>query len=673
MAQSILLVEDSRAQLMAVSALLRNENFQISSATSLREALACLEYGGFDVILLDLSLPDSEGIATLKAMRLKAKTTPIIVLTSTDDEEVVSEAVKEGAQDYLIKGKWDVELLKRAIRYGIDRASTQELVRQSEEKFRLLVESAKDYAIFMLDKDGKVLTWSPGAERITGYSTAEIVGKHVSVFYPLNAAQRGDPEHGLSEAVLKGRYEDEGWRQRKDGTRYWVNFINTPLLDAEGKLRGYARIARDMTEKKIAEETLRQKVALEQKTVLVNLLQAVTVAINLAPSVEAAVMTLLKEVCTHTKWTMGCGNIVDSESKGECQVSKVWYFPEGAGVRADDSVLHEVLQMGVGIAGKSWESGTPVWLGDVSKDDSALCTWLSEYQGIKSGLAVPVWEGERLFAIVEFFSSEEEAPDAPFLEVMANIGKQLTVIIERKRLEVLLAKEMDELSRSNAELQEFAKIAAHDLQEPLKSVQGFLDLLKRRYEDELGVDGKRFIAFIDDAVMRMELLIRGVLEHSKIRSQEKRFEPTDLNQILEQVKNNLSVSIDQIGAIIHVEALPTVYADSLQMLQLFQNLIGNALKFHKAEGTPEIFITSRREGGDIFFSVRDNGIGMDSHYLNKIFGMFNRLNAKTEYPGTGIGLAICKKIVEHHGGVIWAESRLGEGSELCFKLPEERR
>lgn len=222
-------------------------------------------------------------------------------------------------------------------------------------------------------------------------------------------------------------------------------------------------------------------------------------------------------------------------------------------------------------------------------------------------------------------------------------------------------------------MQEFAKIAAHDLQEPLKSVQGFLDLLKRRYEAELGVDGKRFIAFIDDAVIRMELLIRGVLEHSKIRSQEKRFEPTDLNQILEQVTDNLSVSIDQIGAKIHVEALPTVYADPLQMLQLFQNLIGNALKFHKTEGTPEIFITSRREGGDIFFSVRDNGIGMDSHYLNKIFGMFNRLNAKTEYPGTGIGLAICKKIVEHHGGVIWAESTLGEGSELCFKLPEERR
>lgn len=117
MAQSILLVEDSRAQLMAVSALLRNENFQISSATSLREALACLEYSAFDVILLDLSLPDSEGIATLRAMRQKAKTTPIIVLTSTDDEQIVSEAVKEGAQDYLIKGKWDVELLKRAIRF----------------------------------------------------------------------------------------------------------------------------------------------------------------------------------------------------------------------------------------------------------------------------------------------------------------------------------------------------------------------------------------------------------------------------------------------------------------------------------------------------------------------------------------------------------------------------
>ncbi len=673
MSQSILLIEDSRAQLKAVSAILRNDNFQITSASSLREALACLDYTSFDCILLDLSLPDSEGLETLRNVRAKAKSAPLIVLTSTDDASQVAEALREGAQDYLIKGRIDGELLKRSIRYGIDRARTQELVRQSEEKFRLLVESAKDYAIFMLDTDGNIVTWSSGAERITGYSSEEIVGKNLSIFYPQSAVDRGEPQHGLREAVLKGRYEDEGWRKRKDGTRYWVSFINTPLFDAEGNLRGYARIARDTTEKRIAEETLRQKIILEQKMVLVDLLQAVTIAINLAPSVEDAVALLLKEVCTHTRWSIGCGNIVDTESKGECQVSKVWYFPEGFKIRADDSVLRERLVMGVGIAGKSWESGAPVWLDDISKDDSALCVWLSKHQGIKSGLAVPVYEGIRLFSIVEFFSSDNERPDAPFLEVMANIGKQLTAIVERKRLEQLLAKEMQNLSRSNAELQEFAKIAAHDLQEPLKSVQGFVDLLKRRHSDALGDDGRRFLAFIDDAVIRMEQLIRGVLEHSKIRSQEKRFEVTNLNAVVQEVQDNLSVSIEQTGAKIKCEDLPMVVADPLQMVQLFQNLLANALKFRSADKIPEIHISWRRENGDYQFSVKDNGIGMDSRYLNKIFGMFSRLNAKTDYPGTGIGLAICKKIVEHHGGVIWAESQLGKGTELCFVLPDESR
>ncbi|MBA3992358.1 MAG: hypothetical protein C0469_02440 [Cyanobacteria bacterium DS2.3.42] len=673
MSQSILLIEDSRAQLKAVSAILRNDNFMITSAASLREALACLDYTSFDCILLDLSLPDSEGLDTLRSVRSKARSAPLIVLTSTDDAAQVAEALREGAQDYLIKGRIDGELLKRSIRYGIDRARTQELVRQSEEKFRLLVESAKDYAIFMLDTEGNILTWSSGAETITGYSGDEILGKNLSIFYPQSAVDRGEPQHGLREAVLKGRYEDEGWRKRKDGTRYWVNFINTPLYDAEGNLRGYARIARDTTEKRIAEETLRQKIVMEQKMVLVDVLQSVTIAINLAPTVEDAVATLLKEVCMHTKWTMGCGNIVDTESKGECQVSKVWYFPEGSKIRADDSVLRERLLMGVGIAGKSWESGSPVWLDDIANDDSALCVWLSKYQGIKSGLAVPVYEGTRLFAIVEFFAAGEEKPDAPFLEVMANIGKQLTAIVERKRLEQLLAKEMQNLSRSNAELQEFAKIAAHDLQEPLKSVQGFVDLLKRRYSNELGDDGKRFINFIDDAVIRMELLIRGVLDHSKIKSHEKPFELIDLNKVVEEVKNNLSVSIEQTGAIIKSEDLPPVVADQLQMVQLFQNLLANALKFRNPEVVPEIQISWRREGGDYQFSIKDNGIGMDSRYLNKIFGMFSRLNAKTEYPGTGIGLAICKKIVEHHGGAIWAKSQLGKGSELCFILPDESR
>lgn len=673
MSQSILVIEDSRAQLKAVTAILRNDNFQITSAASLRESLACLDYTSFDCILLDLSLPDSDGLDTLRAVRSKARSAPLIVLTSTDDATQVAEALREGAQDYLIKGRIDGELLKRSIRYGIDRARTQELVRQGEEKFRLLVESAKDYAIFMLDTDGNIVTWSAGAERITGYSSEEILGKNLSIFYPQSAIDRGEPQHGLREAVLKGRYEDEGWRKRKDGTRYWVNFINTPLFDAEGNLRGYARIARDTTEKRIAEETLRQKIVIEQKMVLVDLLQAVTIAINLAPSVEDAVALLLKEVCTHTRWSIGCGNIVDSESKGECQVSKVWYFPEGFKIRADDSVLRERLLMGVGIAGKSWQSGGPVWLDDISKDDSALCLWLSKHQGIKSGLAVPVYEGIRLFAIVEFFSGDNEKPDAPFLEVMANIGKQLTAIVERKRLEQLLMKEMQNLSRSNAELQEFAKIAAHDLQEPLKSVQGFVDLLKRRHAESLGEDGKRFLTFIDDAVIRMEQLIRGVLEHSKIRSHEKRFEPIDLNDVVQEVRDNLSVSIEQTGAKIICDDLPSVVADKLQMVQLFQNLTANALKFRAPDTTPEIHISWRRENGDFQFSVKDNGIGMDSRYLNKIFGMFSRLNAKTEYPGTGIGLAICKKIVEHHGGVIWAESELGEGSQLCFILPDESR
>lgn len=661
---SVLVVEDSLIQLQVMRVTLMGKGFKVECAETLSSAQDRLKKRGVDVVMLDLSLPDSSGLDTLIKVHDSAPHVPIIVLTSTEDEVLAVDALKHGAQDYLVKGQADGTLIIRSVRYAVERQRAREALRESEERMRLLIEGVTDYAIFMVDTEGLVQTWNAGAERITGYKSEEILGKHIGCFYPPGDVRQGLPQATLKAAADRGHYEDEGWRLRKDGSRFWANVVNRPLFNTDGTLRGFSRVARDLTERKLAEETLRQKEILEQKTALVELLQAVTVAINRAPNPEEAVRTCLSEVAAHTKWNAACAYIVDSGSKEDLNVTQIWHI---AHEKAPPPVKTS-LKPGVGLTGQAWVAGQPVWVEDISKDAALSADPLVAKFELKSGLALPVWEGTKLIAIMEFFSSGIEMPDQPVLEIMANIGKQLGVVIERKELEEMLVNQAQDLARSNAELQEFAKIAAHDLQEPLKSVQGFVELMARRYKGQLDEDADKFIQFIEEAMKRMSSLIQAVLEHSKLRAEERTLDDVDLNATMAEVLANLKVAIESNGADVTFDNMPQVTSDRLQMSQLFQNLISNAIKF-RGESAPAIHVGVQRKENVWVFSVRDNGIGLDTRYAKKIFGMFSRLHAKADYPGTGIGLAICKKIVENHGGIIWVDSQPGNGSTFYFTLP----
>jgi len=244
--------------------------------------------------------------------------------------------------------------------------------------------------------------------------------------------------------------------------------------------------------------------------------------------------------------------------------------------------------------------------------------------------------------------------------------------LERLRAEEAIKRYAKELERSNKELQQFAYVASHDLQEPLRMVGSFLQLLERRYGSQLDADAKDFIFYAVDGAVRMQALINDLLEYSRVGTRGKPFEEINLNQIITQVKNNLNVAIKENNAVIKCKRLPTIYGDGTQLTQVFQNLIGNAIKFH-GERSPEINISSARKNGDYEIVVKDNGIGIDPQYKEKIFLIFQRLHTREEYPGTGIGLAICKRIVERHGGVIWVESEIGEGATFHFSIPAKKR
>ena len=243
-------------------------------------------------------------------------------------------------------------------------------------------------------------------------------------------------------------------------------------------------------------------------------------------------------------------------------------------------------------------------------------------------------------------------------------------ITDRKRAEKDVKEKEEELVRSNEELERYAYLASHDLQEPLRMVTSYMQLLERRYKDKLDQDAKEFIEFAVDGAMRMHRLINDLLTYSRVGTRGKALAPTDTEGVFEQSLSNLQVTIKERRAQVTHEPLPKVMADDVQLGQLFQNLVGNAIKFNQQEA-PRVHVSAIQRSGEWVFSVKDNGIGIDPEFKERIFVIFQRLHVKDDYPGTGIGLAVCKKIVERHGGRIWVESEIGKGATFYFTLPKE--
>ncbi len=242
----------------------------------------------------------------------------------------------------------------------------------------------------------------------------------------------------------------------------------------------------------------------------------------------------------------------------------------------------------------------------------------------------------------------------------------------RDVLEIRVKERTAELARSNAELEQFAYIASHDLQEPLRMISSYVQLLARRYKGRLDRDADEFIDFASEGALRMQRLINDLLAYSRVGTRGKSFEEVNLEAVLARALENLQLAIKEKKATVTHDPMPLAYGDSGQLTQVFQNLIDNAVKF-AGEHLPRVHISSRFEGGECVCSVQDNGIGIAAEYVHRIFLLFQRLHTRKEYPGTGIGLAICKRIIERHGGKIWVESQPNQGSTFYFAIPTTQR
>lgn len=283
-----------------------------------------------------------------------------------------------------------------------------------------------------------------------------------------------------------------------------------------------------------------------------------------------------------------------------------------------------------------------------------------------------IWEGEIRNRAKDGSYYWVNTTIVPFLDDKKEPYQYVSIryeITQRKTAEEQLRVYADRLERSNQELQDFASVAAHDLQEPLRKIQAFGDRLRTKYKPELGEEGRDFLDRMLASAGRMRKLIDDLLTYSRVTTQAKPFARTDLNQVIHEVLSDLEHRIEQVQGKVEVQKLPIIEADALQMRQLFQNLIANALKFHQKDTAPVIHVGATLQGGKCVISVSDNGIGFEDKYLDRIFTIFQRLHGKQEYEGTGVGLAVCRRIAERHQGTITAKSSPGQGATFFVSLP----
>ncbi len=256
-----------------------------------------------------------------------------------------------------------------------------------------------------------------------------------------------------------------------------------------------------------------------------------------------------------------------------------------------------------------------------------------------------------------------------FMNVIRNDSGDVLGYVKIMSDETARKQLQDSLSDSNAALEQFAYVASHDLQEPLRTMSNYAQLLNKRYKGKFDEDGDRFLGFIVDASQRMSTLIQDLLEYARAATEEERPASVSLDEDLEAALTHLTQAVEESSATITHDPMPTIEVDRGQMVRLFQNLIGNALKYRKPDEAPKIHVSAEQTHHDWLITVQDNGIGFDPQYASGIFAPFKRLHQAGDYPGTGVGLAICRRIVESHGGRIWAESKAGEGAAFRFTLP----
>lgn len=667
----------------------------------------------------------------------------------------------------------------------LDQANRLELamqeLRQQTSILQSVLNSIGD-GVAVISKDGRFLLNNPASVRILGINVGEDNYRNWSQNYESYRAdgQPYDPDDLPLARAIRGEEVDEAeefmrhWR-RPEGI--WLSVTARPLRDEKGQVQGGVAVFRDITRRKRTELHLAAQ-------------YAVVRVLAEASTLDQAAQGLVRAACESLGLQVGT---MWEVREGRLHCLATW--PEGGPYEALARLTHQArLEPGQSLPGKVWQSGHPLWIGDLLEEDGSDRATAAWNAGLRTAFAVPIVSRSVVTGVLEFFTNQFRPCEPDLIQLLGslssligqfcerkhaeealrdsealfhslvetlplnilrkdlegrfifanqlfckNLGKPLHEILgrtdydffprdlaekyraddrkvlttqqvfedveahvtpagdklyvhvlkapvwdaagkvvgvqvifwdvtARKVAEEKLQQTLAELARSNRELELFAYVASHDLQEPLRMVSSYCQLLQKRYKDKLDEDANEFIAYAVDGALRMQTLINDLLAYSRVGTRGKPLVPTSSEAALLKAMNNLKLAIEESGAQISYDPLPQVVGDTVQLTQLFQNLLGNALKFRGSD-PPRIHVGAERQGLFWKIWVRDNGIGIDPADFDRIFIIFQRLHPRDEYPGTGIGLAICKKIVERHGGRIWVESAKGQGATFCFTLP----
>ena len=318
------------------------------------------------------------------------------------------------------------------------------------------------------------------------------------------------------------------------------------------------------------------------------------------------------------------------------------------------------------VSGKAFLDGQPVVVDDYTIHPDSVASGIS--QGVRSAVVLPVKGSEGIVGVLDVVSREIGYFTPERVRFLTAVGSGLGLLLENARLYETLEQHAEELARSNTELEQFAYVASHDLQEPLRMVTSYVEILADEYQDKLDENADRYIGYAVDGAKRMKALIDDLLAYSRLSSGGTKFDDADCNYVVDRVVEALKAAITETGAAVNCGSLPSVKGDGIQLHQLFQNLISNGIKFRSSEA-PRIDVSAAREGEHWLFAVKDNGIGIAPRHHEQIFQMFQRLHHRGQYPGTGVGLAVSAKIVQRHGGAIWVDSDEGKGTTVYFTIP----